>query len=60
MVMNSLKAEIFINAWLSGDEFSSVNDYLNVVKSVSPDELNDIARRYIRKEKMIEVVAGQV
>lgn len=56
----SAKAEIFINAWLSGDEFSSVNDYLNVVKSVSPDELNDIARRYIRKEKMIEVVAGLV
>ena len=55
----SAKSEVFINAWLSGADFVSVNRYLDDIKSVTPDELNRLAREYFKKEKMIEIVVGK-
>jgi predicted Zn-dependent peptidase len=54
------RSEVFVNTWLSGDDFSSVNEYLNTVRSVTPEELQQVARTYFNQEKMIEVVAGAV
>ena len=54
------RAEVFVNAWLSGESFASVNEYLHVVKSITPQELMEVARKYLCKEKMIEIVAGVV
>ena len=54
----SAKSEVFINAWLSGETFESVNDYLNTVKGVTAEELQDVARKYLSREDLIEVVAG--
>ena len=55
----SAKSEVFINAWLSGADFVSVNRYLDDIKSVTPDELNRLAREFFKKEKMIEIVVGK-
>ena len=55
----SAKSEVFINAWLSGVDFNSVNQYLDEIKSITPDDLNRLAREYFKKENMIEIVAGK-
>ena len=52
------KSEVFVNAWLSGESFASVNDYLEVVKTVSASELSGIAKEFLNPEKMIEIVVG--
>lgn len=52
------RSEVFVNAWLSGESFTSVNDYLKVVKSVTAEELNMVARKYFQSRKMIEIVVG--
>ena len=52
------RSEVFINAWLSGGDFDSVNEYLRTVQSVTSEELTAVARKYISKENMIEVVVG--
>lgn len=54
------RSEAFVNAWLSGDEFRSVNDYLETVRTVTPEELLFVARKYFDRKKMIEIVAGTV
>ena len=53
------KSEAFINAWLSGEPFGSVNDYIETVRRVTAAELSEIARRYLGGRPMIEVVAGK-
>ena len=52
------RSEIFVNSWLSGDSFASVNAYLDTVRSVTAGELQEVARKYLRKDSMIEIVAG--
>lgn len=52
------KSEVFINAWLSGENFDSVNNYLDVVRTVSAEELTEIARKYLKPDIMSEVVVG--
>lgn len=52
------KSEAFINAWLSDEPFSSVNDYIETVRNVTAAELGDIARRCLGCQPMIEIIAG--
>lgn len=52
------KSEVFVNAWLSGQSFASVNEYLEVVKTVSAKELNRVAKACFAPSKMIEIVVG--
>lgn len=52
------KTEVFVNAMLSGESFASVNDYLNVVRTVTAEELEEVARKYLKKDRMIEIIAG--
>ena len=52
------KSEAFINAWLSGEPFESVNEYIETVRGVTASELSEIARRYLAECQMIEIVAG--
>lgn len=54
------KSEVFVNAWLSGESFTSVNDYLEVVKTVTASELNRVANSCLKSAQMIEIVAGTV
>ena len=54
----SAKSEVFINAWLAGEGFASVNDYLSVVQTVTADELQRVAQKYLSNKNMIEIVAG--
>lgn len=56
----SAKSEVFINTWLSGESFASVNEYAKVVASVAPDDLHDVAKRYFSRDRMIEIVVGAV
>ena len=52
------KSEVFVNAWLSGESFASVNDYLEAVKTVTAQDLNRVAKEYFDLGKMIEIVVG--
>ena len=52
------KSEAFMNAWLSGEPFGSVNGYIETVRSVTPAELSEVARRYLGGRQLIEIVAG--
>ena len=54
----SAKSEVFINAWLSGVGFDSVNRYIDEIKSVTAADLQRLACEYFKKENMIEIVAG--
>lgn len=56
----SARSEIFVNALLSGAGFHSVNGYLDIVRSITPERLGQVARKYLRRENMIEIVAGAV
>ena len=55
----SAKSEVFINTWLSGSVFASVNRYLDEIKSVTPADLQRLAREYFKRENMIVIVAGK-
>lgn len=55
----SAKSEVFINTWLSGSDFASVNRYLDEIKSVTPADLQRLAREYFKRENMIVIVAGK-
>lgn len=52
------KAEVFINMWLSGEPFETVNEYLQVVRTVSANELKQLACKYLLPERMSEVVVA--
>ncbi len=52
------KTEVFINAWLSGETFETVNRYIETVRSVNTDELQRIACEYLQRDMMFEIVAG--
>lgn len=52
------KADIFINTYLSGEPFESVNKYLNVVRTATPEDFMRMAQAHLSPEKMIEIVAG--
>ena len=54
----SARSEIFVNALLSGAGFHSVNGYLDIVRSITPERLGQVARKYLRRENMIEIVVG--
>ena len=55
----SAKSEVFVNVWLSGVGFGSVNSYIDEIKSVTAADLHRLAREYFKRENMIEVVAGK-
>ena len=52
------KADVFINAWLSGESFDAVNSYLDVVRTATADDFMRLACKYLIPENMVEVVAG--
>ena len=52
------KTEVFVNAWLSGDSFDSVNRYIDAVNAATPQRLQQIARKYLLRENIIEIVVG--
>ncbi|MBR5275835.1 MAG: insulinase family protein [Bacteroidaceae bacterium] len=52
------KADIFINTWLSGEDFSGVNRYLETIRSCTAEDFMSLAQKYLVREKMTEVVAG--
>ena len=52
------RSEIFVNSLLSGDGFASVNSYLDTVRTITAEELQEMARKYLKKDSMIEIVAG--
>ena len=55
------KAEVFVNAWLSGNDLSSVNEYLKVVKSITSQDLSAVAKRWFGNHRaMIEIIAGEI
>lgn len=54
------KSEVFVNAWLSGESFASVNEYLEVVKSVTASELSRVAKENLTPANMIEIVVGDI
>ena len=52
------KTEAFISVWQSGQPFSALNDCLEAVRTVTAEELRELARKYLVQEKMSTVVAG--
>ncbi len=52
------KAEVFVNAWLSGESFESVNRYIDAVRNITAERLQEIAQKYLCRENMFEIVVG--
>lgn len=52
------KTEVFVNAWLSGDGFDSINRYIDAVKAVTPQRLQTVARKYLLRDNMFEIIVG--
>ena len=52
------KTEAFIGVRLSEQPFASLNNYIETIRSVGSEELRDLARRYLVREKMSTVVVG--
>jgi len=53
------KSEVFINAWLSGESFESVNKYLETVRTVTVADLQRVAKDVLDRDEMIEIVVGE-
>ena len=53
------KSEVFINAWLSGESFESVNKYLETVRGVAVADLQRVAKEVLDRNEMIEIVVGE-
>lgn len=53
-----VKSDVFINAWLSGQSFDAVNEYIDTVRTVTADDLSRIATEYLNRDKMFEIVVG--
>lgn len=52
------KAEAFLNLWLSGENFASINNYIDVVRNITAVELKELACKYLTPRLMSEVVVG--
>lgn len=52
------KTDVYINALLSGEKFSTVNEYIDTVRRISAEELQYVAEKYINPGDMFEVIAG--
>lgn len=52
------KTEVFVNAWLSGDSFESINHYIDTIKKVTPLKLQSVAQKYLLRENMSEIIVG--
>ena len=52
------KAEVFISMWLSGQPFEAINEYLDIVSTVTAEELRSLAREYLLPETMSQIVVG--
>ena len=53
------KSEVFVNSWLSGESFDSVNDYLKTVRTVTSADLQRVAKAVFERDGMIEIVVGR-
>ena len=53
------KAEVFVNAWLAGESFESVNKYIDAVVNITPARLKEVASKYLCREQMFEIVVGE-
>ena len=54
----SAKADVFISTWLSGEQFDSVNRYLDTIRTTTAEEFMRIARQHLNTENMTEIIAG--
>jgi zinc protease len=52
-------AEKFRSIWEYGLDYSFFDNYFAAVKSVRPDELRDLANRYLQREDLLECVSGK-
>lgn len=52
------KAEVFVNAWLSGESFESVNCYIEAVRNITAERLHEVARMYLCPQQMFKIVVG--
>lgn len=52
------KAEVFVNAWLSGESFEGVNRYIDAVKKITPARLREVACKYLVRDNMFEIIVG--
>ena len=52
------KTEAFIGVRQSGQPFAALNDYLETIRTVTAEELRELARKYLICERMSIVVAG--
>ena len=52
------KTEAFMGVRLSGQPFAALNNYIETICSVTSEELRELARKYLVREKMSTVVVG--
>ena len=52
------KTEAFIGVRQSGLSFNCLNDYLDTIQNVTADDIQELARKYLIREKMSTVVVG--
>lgn len=52
-------ADKFKAAWEFGLDYTYFDNYLKAIKTVTPQQLRDLANKYLRQEDLIECVAGK-
>ncbi|WP_317897396.1 M16 family metallopeptidase [Aurantibacillus circumpalustris] len=53
-------ADKFKSIWEFGLDYSFFDNYFTAVKSVTPNELRDLANKYLQEKDLIECVAGKM
>ena len=53
-------ADKFKGIWEFGLDYSYFENYFHAVKNVTPQELRDLANKYLKEEDLIECVVGKM
>lgn len=51
-------AEQFRSLWMHEMDFSHLKEFIRLINNISPEEIRDLAAKYLNPTEMIEVIAG--
>ena len=54
------QSEIFLNLYYFGLTYDYFNDYIKTLKNIKPDNILELANKYLKPENLIEVMAGDL
>lgn len=52
-------SESYLNVWAYGLDWKYYQEYIKVIKKISPQEVQDLTNKYLHEDSLIQVIAGK-